>query len=134
MIDKKENPRLSISFDPELYDQIALVSKKENISMGELVRRGTKLYLTPQVTQENIDMIAAIIRDQLKIVIAPYMERSIALSAKSCIQSSTAAYLTAESIACFVPEHLQRDVLDTYEAARKKAIAYTKQPVATAVD
>lgn len=56
----------------------------------------------------------------------PSVERLAALSAKTCIQASTAAYLTAETIARFVPDEFQEDVQQVYEDARKKGVRYTK--------
>lgn len=38
--------------------------------------------------------------------------------------SASATYLTAETIARFLPLELQEDYLEVYEKARKKAIAY----------
>lgn len=59
----------------------------------------------------------------------PSIERLAALSAKTCIQTSAAAYLTAEAIARFVPVELQEDVAAVYEDARKKGVRYTKSRV-----
>ena len=47
----------------------------------------------------------------------------IGLEAKSCIQSGTAAYLCAEAILKFVPPAQRAEVHESYDAARKKAVA-----------
>lgn len=56
----------------------------------------------------------------------PSIDRLASLSAKTCVQSGTAAYLAAEAILKFVPAPRQQEVEEAYELARKKAIAYLK--------
>ena len=63
------------------------------------------------------------IREQLTSILSPMMERMIGLEAKSCIQSGTAAYLCAEAILKFVPPAQRAEVHESYDAARKKAVA-----------
>lgn len=122
-----KSPRIQVTFDPETYQQFKNIAYRHNQSLSETVRIYATKSLTPDITKENLDYIVDILHTQIKDIIAPYMERSIALSAKACIQSGTAAYLAAESIARFVPPELQEDVGTTYEAARKKAVIYTRQ-------
>jgi len=50
-----------------------------------------------------------------------------ALSAETCIQAVTAAYLPAEAILIFDPENRSEEVIITYEEARKKAVQYMKK-------
>ena len=124
---KKEKPRFSISFDEETYTQIVKISEKTGKSYADVVRSLVQESLNVKVTTENMDFICSVIRSQLKSVLQPSVDRLAALSAKSCVQSATASFLTAETIAKFVPEHLQVPVKEEYEAARKKAVLYTKQ-------
>lgn len=119
--------RMSVTFDAETYQQLKNIADKNGISIAEVIRRNNQASLNNTVTVENLDLITRIIREQLKDVLAPSVERLAALSAKSCVQSSTAALLSAEAISRWVPADLQADVRDTYERARKKAVIYTKQ-------
>ncbi len=121
-----KNPRINVTFDPETYKQIKLIAGKNNCSMSDIVRNYTIEALNGDLTKNNINFISAIIREQLKIVLQPSIERLAALSAKTCVQAGTAAYLNAEAIAKFVPLSLQMEVTESYEQARKKAVAYTK--------
>ena len=72
-------------------------------------------------------MITHIIREQLRDILKPDIERLAALSAKTCVQSSTAAYLTAETISKFVPLQEQEEFRECYEKARKKGVEYTRR-------
>lgn len=95
--------------------------------MSEIVREAAIDNLTVRINAENIDMITQIIREQLRDVLKPDIERLAALSAKTCVQSSTAAYLTAETISKFVPLSEQENFRDCYEKARKKGVEYTRR-------
>ena len=117
--------RITVTFDSETYKLLKNISDKNHISISETVRRYTEAGLNGNLSESNINYISAIIREQLRIVMQPSIERLAALSAKTCIQ----AYLTAEAIARFVPVELQEDVAAVYEDARKKGVRYTKSRV-----
>lgn len=103
--------------------QIKRLSAKDNRKMSDLVRMYTEDGLSGQLNKDNIDFITDIIRSQVRDVMKPSVERLASLSAKTCIEATTAAYLTAETIAKFVPAEYQEALIDVYEKARKKAIA-----------
>lgn len=118
--------RISVTFDDDTYKQLKNISGRSNISVAETVRRYTQETLNGQVNKDNLDLITRILREQIKVILERYFERIIALQAKTCVQAGTAAYLSAEALSSFVPDHLQKDFLDAYEAARKKAVLYTR--------
>lgn len=127
-MDKKKH-RINVTFDEETFQQILNISRRDNISMSEVVRNAALDSITTQVNKENIDQITQIIRTQLRDVLQPSVDRLAALSAKTCVQSATAAYLSAEAINRFVPPSQQEDVASTYEMARRKAVRYTKNRI-----
>lgn len=123
----QKTKRIYVSFSDEDYEQIRNIAHKQNKSMSEVVRDFSIEGLNGTVGAANIDMITTIIRTQLRDVMRPSIDRLAALSAKTCVQASTAAYLTAETVARFVPDNLQLDVKDAYESARKKGVEYTRR-------
>lgn len=123
------NPRPTITFTPETYAKIKNIAQKEGKSISAVVRELTEASLTLRVTNENVDFITKIIREQVRDVMQPSVERLAALNAKTCVQSATAAFLCAETINRFVPPALREDVVNVYDAARKKGVAYTKQRI-----
>ena len=124
---QQKTKRINVSFSEDDYEQIKHIAHKQNKSMSEVIRDFSIEGLNGTVGTSNIDLITGIIRTQLRDVMRPSIERLAALSAKTCVQSATAAYLTAETIARFVPENLQLDVKDAYESARKKGVEYTRR-------
>lgn len=121
-----ESPRINVAFEAEAYEQIRLLAAKQHTSMSEVVRNWALQGLSGDLNADNIGLITNIIRTQIQDVMRPSFERLASLSAKTCIQSGTAAYLSAEAILKFVPAPRQQEVEESYELARKKAIAYLK--------
>lgn len=124
---QQQTKRINVTFEVSDYEQIRNLAHKEGRTMSEIVREAAIDNLTVRINVENIDMITQIIREQLRDVLKPDIERLAALSAKTCVQSSTAAYLTAETISKFVPLQEQENFRDCYEKARKKGVEYTRR-------
>ena len=125
----KDRERVTVTLDRVTHNQLKNIADKNHISISEVMRRYVEAGLNGNLAEENINYISTIIREQLRIVMQPSIERLAALSAKTCIHASAAAYLTAETIARFVPVELQEDVASVYEDARKKGVKYTKSRI-----
>lgn len=119
--------RISITFDDEVYRQLKLIADKNGDSVAGVVRELVQRSLDGELTAANLTFITSIIREQLKDVMQPFVERLAALNAKTGVQAGAAAYLAAEAIAKFVPGNMQAEVTETYEQARKKAVAYMQR-------
>lgn len=122
-------PRVYVTLTPSLHKQVKNIAMKKNCSVSDVMRELTEYALNIQVTQENLDYMSSFLRDQLNDCMRPYMDRIISLQAKTCIQAGTAAYLSAEAIRKFVPSEEQLNVVDSYDAARKKALEYTRRKI-----
>ena len=119
--------RTSVTFDDEIYRQLKLIADKNGDSVAGTVRELVQRSLDGELAAANITFITGIMREQLKDVMQPYVERLAAISAKAGVQAGAAAYLAAEAIAKFVPDNMQAEVSETYEQARKKAVAYMQR-------
>lgn len=125
---------LSILLTDEEYKNLKLLSVKSKKSMAAIGRDFITKGLSGELTENNLEIIVPVIREQIKSVIEPMLERSISLTAKTCIQAGTAAYLSADSILKFVPKEQREDVRESYEKARKQAIEYTRSKVKLEAD
>lgn len=119
--------RISVTFDDDVYRQLKLIADKNGDSAASVVRELVQRSLDGELTAANLTFITSIMREQLKDVIQPFIERLAALNAKTGVQAGAAAYLAAEAIAKFVPDNMQAEVTETYEQARKKAVAYIQR-------
>lgn len=123
-----KKPRISITFDPEIYEQIKNIARQEHKDMSAVGRELVEQALNVELYEKNLDMICTILRGQLRDTLSPYMNRITALESKSCIQSGTAAFLCAEVLSKFVPSGKQEDYVESYEKARRKAVKYSQSP------
>lgn len=123
---KNGRKRITVTFTDEEYASIKNIAYKEYTSMSDVVRNFCIQGINGNLTQDNLDFIVPIIREQLKSIIDPAVNRLAALSAKTCVQAGAAAYLSAEAILKFVPEERSEEVAVSYEAARKKAVQYMR--------
>lgn len=118
--------RINVQFDSNSYEQIKLIAEKNHISMSEVVRNWSMQGLNGTLTEQNLDFLIPIIREQLKSIIDPSINRLASLTAKTCIQAGAAAYLSAEVMSKFLPEELAEEYLESYERARKKSVIYAR--------
>lgn len=126
---RKHCKRIDVVVDDDTYNQIKAISEKRHCSMSEVGRSFILDGLNGDLTKSNIDFVAGIVREQLKTVLYPSVERLAALSAKTCMQAGTAAYLTAETLAKFVPAEYQMDFEEAYNKARTKSYRDMKQRI-----
>ncbi len=124
-----KRPRIYVTLTPEVYRQIKSLAKKNHSNNSDVARELIEKGLDLEVTQQNLDYMSIFLREQLTDVLRPFMDRMISLQSKTCIQAGAAAYLSAESIRRFVPPAEQMEVVEAYEAARKKAIEYTRRRI-----
>lgn len=121
-----KHPRISITVLPHEYEEIQRLAAARDVSMGEICRKYIIQGINGTITQENVDFLVPIIREQLQSVLSPSTERLAKICIKACVQAGAAAYLSAEALAKFVPEEYQMDFEESYEAARRKAVRYLK--------
>lgn len=126
---REDRKRINVSFDMETYNAIKAIAHKENKNMSDVVREWALRGLNGNVTEKNLEVITPVIREQLRGVMEPMMERMLSLSAKACIQSGTATYLSADAILKFVPKEQREEVRDSYEKARKQAVEFMRSKV-----
>ncbi len=130
---KEDRKRINVTFDIDTYEKIKLIAHKEGRDMSDVVREWTIQGINGNITEKNLDVIAPIIKEQVRAEMEPMMQRIIAISAKTCIQSGTAAYLSADAILKFVPPEQREEVRETYEKAKKRAVEFMRAKTDTEV-
>lgn len=122
-------PRINVTFTEDEYKHIEEVIKKRGITASEYVREmyyeGKKSY----ALEESVDSVVEIIDERLRAILKPQIERLASISAKGAIMSATSTFLNAQALADFVPPNKQKDLLEVYEKARLKGVAYVKGKV-----
>lgn len=120
--------QIHLRVDNELYEKITNISNKSGDSIAEVMRKLLRIGLTEKITEDNTDLIATIVRQQMEITMKPHVERLAKLSSKTGHMSATAAFLNVQALMDLVPKDKKKDALELYEKARKKAAKYMKTP------
>ena len=118
--------RISITFTDEQADVIEKIARREGNSFADTVRGLCDEAIKIQVSSDNIDLVAGIIDERLRSILKPHVERLASLSAKGAIMSATSTFLNAQALADLVPSERRKDLVEIYEKARIKGVAYVK--------
>lgn len=121
------NRKVTIKLREEQFDQIQAIANNNGESLSETIRKLLDRAMNERILEENTNLLASLIRQQMEIVIKPYIERLAKLSSKSGHMSATSAFLNAQALMDIVPVERRKDVRDMYDSARKKAVVYFRE-------
>lgn len=121
--------RFSINLDEDTASKVENLAKQNDQSLAEATRDLIKKGLAAEWVNENTDLIAHIVRQQLEVVIKPHVERLAALESKSGHAASTAMFLNVQAFMDLLPPEKRKIPKDMYEKARKKAVEYMRTPL-----
>lgn len=122
--------KVSVKLHQDKYEIIETIAGKRGVNLSEVIRNLIDKGLEERVLEENTDLIAQIVRQQLDIVLKPHVERLAKLSSKSGHMAATASFLNVQALMDLVPPERKKEVRTLYESARKKAAAYMRIPAA----
>ncbi|NCC78384.1 MAG: hypothetical protein EOM07_02125 [Clostridia bacterium] len=108
------------------YKKIKNLAHKRGIMVTELLREFIDQGLQEKLAEENLDLVASVVRQQLDAVMKPHIERLASISSKAGHMSATSTFLNAQALVELVPKERQRDIRTMYENARKKAVEYMR--------
>jgi uncharacterized protein (UPF0305 family) len=118
--------RKNVVFTEEQVNAIESIQSRTGETFSEVVRQLCDRSLEEEVSQKNMDFIADILEEVVSSVMKPHVERLASISAKGAIMSATSTFLNAQALADFVPPDKRKDLLEAYEKARIKGVAYVK--------
>lgn len=122
----KELRKTSVKLYSRQYETIEAIANKSGESVSEVVRKLIDQALSERVVEENTDLMAKIIRQQLEVVLKPHIERLAAISSKTGHMAAASAFLNTQALMDLVPAERRKDAKQMYENARKKAVVYMK--------
>lgn len=125
---KVELRKTTIKLHARQYETIEAIANKNGESVSEVVRKLIDRGLEERVVEENTNLIANIVRQQMEIVIRPHIERLAKLSSKSGHMSAASAFLNTQALMDLVPLERKKDVRQMFDNARKKSAQYMKTP------
>lgn len=121
--------RISITFTDEQVEVIEKIAERRGCSFADTVRKLCDEATKIEASADNIDLVTKIIDERLRSILKPHIERLASISVKGAIMSATSTFLNAQALADFVPAEKRKDLVETYERARIKGVAYVKGKV-----
>lgn len=116
-------------FTEKQLEAINRYAEVKGYTFSEAVRQLCQKGLEIEVSNDNINLVVEIIDERLRAILKPQIERLASLSAKGSIMSATSTFLNAQALADLVPPNKQKDLVEIYEKARLKGVAYVKGKV-----
>lgn len=121
--------RYSIILDDKTASQVENLANKTGSSLAEVTRDLIKKGLAAEWMDENTDMVAHTVRQQMEAVLKPHVERLAALSSKTGHAAATAMFLAVQAFIDLVPPEKKRVPKDMYERGRKRAVEFMRTPI-----
>ena len=118
----------TIRLDKNTYDKLEQIANQRGEKLANIIRETINKGLASEWMDENKELIANTVRQQIDIAIKPHIERLAKLSSKSGHMSATAAFLNVQALMDLVPDTKRKATREMYDSARKKAAAYMKTP------
>ncbi|MGG2201890.1 CopG family transcriptional regulator [Paenibacillus validus] len=116
------NP-MRIRLDKELDDQLNALAVRRGEPKAELCRRLLRQAVAQETAQDTIDPVLVAVRQAMADVLKPVEERLAKINAKTSIAAATGMFMDMQ-----VYKEFGKDARPLYEAARKQAVAFVKQP------
>lgn len=111
------NELLRVRVPADLKAKLNAVATERGEDVSDVVRRFCADGLNRYYTEENMDFIKHEIRESVKDVLKPSVERLAKIGAKGTISSGTAMYMLVEMLG-----RQNLDVKDIYSRARIKSV------------
>jgi hypothetical protein len=121
--------RFSLCLDDKTAEQVEMLMSKTGKSLADTTRDLIKKGLASEWVNENTDLIAYIVRQQLEAVLSPKVERLAALSSKTGHAAAAAMFLNVQAFMDLLPPEKRKIPREMYEKARKKAAEYMRTPL-----
>ncbi|MCG0278982.1 MAG: hypothetical protein L5656_10755 [Thermanaeromonas sp.] len=112
-----------LRMDEDLLNALKALAARRKEPMAVVVRNLLSRALAEENAVEGKDVITDAVRRAMRDVLKPVEERMAKLASKAARAAATSMYLNTEVIG----ELGKHNVLQIYEMARKKAVAYLRE-------
>lgn len=122
----EELRQVGVKLNMPVYEKIENISNATGDTISDVIRNLIEKGLTIELGQQQIDTISQILRQQIDIVMKPYMNRMIAVSVKGGVMSAATAFLNAQAMMDLVPDERRKDAKEMFTKAKAKGAVYMK--------
>jgi len=135
MADKTPNTvQITIKVTPDVYKSLQKLSTKNNQNMAAVVREFINKGLDVQGYKDDVDFIAGLVRQEVKVEIRKQADRLAAMLFKIGTISAGGYFLGVRMLSDMISPSMQEDYKDINANARRLGIDYMKQTVSGVVE
>lgn len=119
--------KVTFRLSNDVYKQLDKISKNRDESLSNVIREYISKGLAKDYVEGSKDIISTIVREEMKAVLKPSVERLAKLESKSGHIAATAAFLNVQALMDLVPAERQKEVRIMFSKARVMAVNYMKK-------
>lgn len=116
---------VTIRFKKDTYNTLQILSQQRGEPIAVVIRKMIEEAVSNEAAAVAIDVVTAALRKTLRNELKPVEDRLAKLTAKAATAAATSMYLNTQAL----KDLGKHDALELYQAARKKAVAYLREPV-----
>lgn len=116
---------VTIRFKKDTYQKLLILAQQRGEAVAVVVRRIIEDVVANEMAVAAVDVVAATLRKTIRSELKLTEDRLAKLAAKAATAAATSMYLNTQAL----KDLGKHDALDLYQAARKKAVAYLREPV-----
>lgn len=121
---KSQNTRTSFWISPETLKALETLAAKEGKSVSEIIRCAIEKYLNIESYTDNLDFIAAIVRNEINISVKGQTNRLAALINRLTIIAAAGYFANITTVADLIDRDRYSSFEKTERIARRKALLY----------
>lgn len=115
---------VTIRFRKDTYEKLQILAQQRGEAVAVVVRRIVEQTVANEVAVGVVDVITSVLRKTIRAELKPTEDRLAKLAAKAATAAATSMYLNTQALR----DLGKHDALELYQAARKKAVAYLREP------
>jgi predicted DNA-binding protein len=115
---------VTIRFKKDTYEKLQILSQQRGEPVAVVVRRMVEEFVANEMAVAAVDVVATMLRKTIRSELKLTEDRLAKLAAKAATAAATSMYLNTQALR----DLGKHDALELYQAARKKAVAYLREP------
>jgi predicted DNA-binding protein len=115
---------VTIRFKKDTYQKLQILAQQRGEAVAVVVRRMIEEFVANEMAVAAVDVVAATLRKTIRSELKLTEDRLAKLAAKAATAAATSMYLNTQAL----KDLGKYDALELYQAARKKAVAYLREP------
>ncbi len=125
-MEKEKTVQITVKVKKTTYDTLKMLSTKQHVTVADIVRRFIDKGITIDAYKDDLDLIAQVVRQEVKAQMAPQIERLVKILMKIGKISAGLYYTTIKTLMRMVGASKAQTFKELATESRKLGIKYMK--------